>query len=210
MERDRRLQVFVSSTYKDLEKERQAAVKAILETGHIPAGMELFAAGDQSQMDVIRTWIKQSDVFMLILGGRYGSIEPVSGKSYIQLEYEYALELGKPLFAVVISDDYLDRKIKESGRAVIERENPHKEKEFRNMVLSRLVEMCNDSKDIELAVHKSLGELETRPELIGWRRADKIEEARASVTALESKINTLERERELCWPGRTSRVQESS
>ena len=197
MEQDRRLQIFVSSTYKDLEKERQAAVKAILETGHIPAGMELFAAGDQSQMDVIRTWIKQSDVFMLILGGRYGSIEPVSGKSYIQLEYEYALELRKPLFAVVISEDYLDRKIKEYGRAVIELDNPQKQREFRDMVLSRLVEICSDSKDIELAVHKSLGEFETRPELIGWRRADKIEEVRASVTALESKIKTLERERDL-------------
>lgn len=43
-----------------------------------------------------KNWIEESDVYMLILGGRYGSIEPKSGKSYTQLEYEYALELGKP------------------------------------------------------------------------------------------------------------------
>jgi hypothetical protein len=43
----------VSSTYTDLREERQAAVEAILTAGHIPAGMELFAAGDETQMNVI-------------------------------------------------------------------------------------------------------------------------------------------------------------
>ena len=38
---ERKLQVFVSSTYSDLIEERQAAVQAILTAGHIPAGMEL-------------------------------------------------------------------------------------------------------------------------------------------------------------------------
>ncbi|WP_427500748.1 DUF4062 domain-containing protein [Methylomonas sp. MED-D] len=81
----KRLQVFVSSTYEDLKLERQAAVEAILVAGHIPAGMELFTAGDESQMEVIKQWIDESDVYLLILGGRYGSIEPASGKSYTHL-----------------------------------------------------------------------------------------------------------------------------
>jgi hypothetical protein len=76
----KKLQVFVSSTYTDLRDERQAAVEGILSAGHIPAGMELFAAGDQSQMGVIRRWIDESDVFLLIFGGRYGAIETESGK----------------------------------------------------------------------------------------------------------------------------------
>ena len=42
----KKLQVFVSSTYADLKEERQAAVEAIVSAGHIPAGMELFAAGE--------------------------------------------------------------------------------------------------------------------------------------------------------------------
>src|ERR1700682_4809541 len=95
--------------------ERQAAVEAILRSGHIPAGMELFAAGDESQLETIRRWIDDSDVFMLILGGRYGSIESKSGKSYIELEYEYALNAKKPLFAAVISDAYLETKVKAAG-----------------------------------------------------------------------------------------------
>ena len=46
---NKKLQVFVSSTYTDLIEERQAAVEAILDAGHIPAGMELFKAGNESQ-----------------------------------------------------------------------------------------------------------------------------------------------------------------
>src|SRR3984893_3243942 len=99
-----RLQVFVSSTFTDLRQERQAAVEAILSAGHIPAGMELFAAGDESQMEAIKQWIDESDVFLLILGGRYGSIELKSGKSYIHLQYEHALSKGQPLVACVIAD----------------------------------------------------------------------------------------------------------
>lgn len=51
--KEKKLQVFVSSTYTDLKEERQAAVEAILATGNIPAGMELFTAGNLSQMAVI-------------------------------------------------------------------------------------------------------------------------------------------------------------
>jgi hypothetical protein len=46
MAQKKKLQVFVSSTYEDLKEERQVAVESILTAGHIPAGMELFAAGD--------------------------------------------------------------------------------------------------------------------------------------------------------------------
>ena len=95
---NKKLQVFVSSTYTDLIEERQAAVEAILDAGHIPAGMELFKAGNKSQLETIYKWIDDSDVYILILGGRYGSIEEISGKSYIQLEYEYAVKKKYAIF----------------------------------------------------------------------------------------------------------------
>ena len=112
---NKKLQVFVSSTYTDLIEERQAAVEAILDAGHIPAGMELFKADNESQLKTIYKWIDESDVYMLILGGRYGSIESKSGKSYTQLEYEYALNRNIPVFAVVLSKDFLTSKINSLG-----------------------------------------------------------------------------------------------
>ena len=79
----RRLQVFISSTFEDMRAERQAAVQAILGAGHIPAGMELFSAGDESQLETVKRWIRDSEAFLLLLGGRYGSLvpDPALGKS---------------------------------------------------------------------------------------------------------------------------------
>lgn len=172
--REKKLQVFVSSTFTDLKQERQAAVEAILSSGNIPAGMELFSAGDESQMTIIERWIDESDVYMLILGGRYGSIEPKSGKSYTQLEYEYALEKNKPLFAVVLSEKAIDEKVKIDGKSVLESENNHLLKEFKELVTSKMVKFCDDSKDIKLAIHETLSEFSYSKELIGWIRGDNL------------------------------------
>ncbi|MFM8306490.1 MAG: DUF4062 domain-containing protein, partial [Microcystis aeruginosa] len=130
----KKLQVFISSTYTDLLPERQAAVEAILRAGHIPAGMELFAAGDKSQMEIIKRWIDDSDVFLLILGGRYGSIEPESGKSYVQIEYEYALSRNKACFAYVIHNDELGRRGQQDYEKFREIRNKEKLENFRKTV----------------------------------------------------------------------------
>lgn len=170
--KDKKLQIFVSSTYVDLRFERQAAVEAILSSGHIPAGMELFAAGDESQMTVIERWIDESDIYLLIMGGRYGSIDIKSGKSYTQLEYEYAISKKKPLFAVVITEKALDEKLKKDGKIVIEQEYPKELQAFKSIVLSNLVKFWDDSKDIKIAIHETLSELSYRKELTGWIRGD--------------------------------------
>ena len=170
----KKYQIFVSSTYTDLTFERQAAVEAILKAGHIPAGMELFTATNQSQLTIIQKWIDESDIYMLILGGRYGSIEPKSGLSYTELEYDYALQKGKPLFAVVIQDDALEQKVKTVGSSVLEGENPQKLKEFKEKVLKYMSSFFEDNKDIKLAIHESVGKLQQENKLIGWVRASEL------------------------------------
>lgn len=172
----KKYQVFISSTYIDLLDERQAAVEAILQAGHIPAGMELFTSSNQSQWDIIKRWIDESDIYMLILGGRYGSIETKSGKSYTHLEYEYALSVKKPLFVIVIKDEALNQKTV----AQVENQNPEKLKKFKKKVLSSMCEFFIDIKDIQLAVHKCLGKIIQDNELIGWVRGNQQNEGLAS------------------------------
>lgn len=109
MSKNKKYQIFISSTYLDLIEERQAAVQTIVKMGHIPAGMELFKAG-ASQWQTITKWIDESDIYVLILGGRYGSINEHEGKSYTHLEYEYALSTGMPVFALVLDDKFLQEK----------------------------------------------------------------------------------------------------
>ena len=50
---ENRYQVFVSSTYQDLQEERQEVMQALLELECIPAGMELFPAANQDQWTLI-------------------------------------------------------------------------------------------------------------------------------------------------------------
>ena len=100
-----------------------------------PAGMELFAAGDKSQLETITRWIDESDVYFLILGGRYGSIESTTGNSYTEIEYDYAKSINNPTFAVVITEEYLNKKVQENSIDFIEREHNDKLKQFREKVL---------------------------------------------------------------------------
>jgi Domain of unknown function (DUF4062) len=189
MHMQKKLQVFISSTYRDLEEERQAAVEAVLNAGHIPAGMELFKAGDQTQKETIKRWIEESDVYMLILGGRYGTIDEESGKSYTHWEYDYAGEIGKPRFAIVITDSALEEKVKQLGPWAMERENFQKYQEFKNDVLSRMCKFFSDTKDIQLAVYQSLKEYEKREDLIGWVSAKELGNYQK---LLEEKVKLIE------------------
>jgi hypothetical protein len=54
-------QIFVSSTYEDLKEARDTVIKAVLEMGHIPVGMEMFSAADEQQWAVIKRQIDDSD-----------------------------------------------------------------------------------------------------------------------------------------------------
>ncbi len=157
---NKKLQVFVSSTYADLIEERQAAVQAILDAGHIPAGMELFKAGNESQLKTIYKWIDESDVYMLILGGRYGAIDEESGLSYTELEYQYALSKNMPVFSVVLSESYLVNKIHVLGlNKTVESELPDRYNHFKSIVMSKIIRYVDDCKDIKLAIYSTLNEL---------------------------------------------------
>lgn len=193
----KKLQVFVSSTYLDLKNERQAAVEAILKAGHIPAGMELFAAGNESQFETIKRWIDESDAYMLILGGRYGSVEPKTSLSYTELEYDYAISKNKPIFAVVITESALDQKVKTEGKVAIEAENPKELKSFRDKGLSRMSSFFNDSKDIKLAVHETLSDFMSGYEFNGWVSGAELTESRAlieEISRLQKRNKELEKE----------------
>ncbi len=181
----KKLQVFISSTYTDLKEERQRAVEGVLKAGHIPAGMELFSSGDKSQLEIIKKWIKNSDVYMLILGGRYGSIDLESGLSYTELEYRYAVELNKPLFAIVLSKKMIEHKAKNEGLDVWE--NTEKYQHFKDTVLSKLCAITENQDQIELKVLQSLKNIEEEyPDLDGWIKGDDVKKLEPLLKEIES------------------------
>jgi len=155
--------------------------------------MELFTAGDKSQWEVIQRWISDSDIYMIILGGRYGSIEPSSGLSYTELEYDFAVSSGKPYFAVVIHEDALEKRIKTFGSSVLEKDNSDKLCSFRAKVLSKMSSFFSDYKDVKLAVLETVPQLAQEYELKGWVRATEVPDTKALADEL-SRLHTENKE----------------
>jgi len=196
----RRLQVFISSTYLDLRDERQAVVQAVLKYGFIPAGMELFAAQDKEQMTVIKRWIDESDAFIILLGGRYGTVEATTGKSYTELEFEYARECSKPYFPVVLSDSFIKRKTDAASRLedVVETSEPQLLAKFRSRLLENMSGFADDMKDVAHEVLLGLRRIDRDYPQGGWIRAsdapDLAEEA-VKIAALAEEVAGLRAER---------------
>jgi hypothetical protein len=116
-------QIFISSTYEDLKDERSQVIKAVLEMGHIPVGMEMFSAADEEQWEIIKSHIDQSDYYIVLVAHRYGSVFP-DGKSFTRQEYEYALARGVPILGFLLnpSAEWSPNRIdsKESDRASLD------------------------------------------------------------------------------------------
>jgi hypothetical protein len=97
---EKRYQIFVSSTYIDLIDERLAVLQAVASLRHIAVGMEFFAAATVPPWDYIKDAIDDCDYYVLILGGRYGSLS-TDGVSFTEKEYDYAVSKAKPIIALL-------------------------------------------------------------------------------------------------------------
>jgi|GEM_PF-6455590 len=102
---DRKFQVFISSTYRDLKDERDEVIKAILKDYNFPVGMEMFHADDNEQWVQIARTIDTSDYYILIMGHYCGTVIKKEKRSYTEKEYDYALAKGIPVLAFVIDED---------------------------------------------------------------------------------------------------------
>ncbi|PRD13961.1 DUF4062 domain-containing protein [Pantoea coffeiphila] len=100
---DKRYQVFVSSTFADLQSERTRVIQTLMEMDCIPAGMELFPAIDEEQWEFIKKVIDDCDYYLLIIGGRYGSVAE-DGLSYTEKEFDYAIEKGLKVTVLLHED----------------------------------------------------------------------------------------------------------
>ncbi|MEI7367177.1 DUF4062 domain-containing protein [Pectobacterium sp. 1950-15] len=185
---NKRYQVFVSSTYKDLVEERQRITQTLMEMDCIPAGMEHFPAIDQEQFDFIKKVIDDSDYYIILVAGKYGSISPDTELSYTEMEYDYAVSKGIKVIALVHKDINSLTKAKTESKTDI----ADKLEEFRNKVCNgRLVKFWNSKDEIPGLVSVSLNKTITTFPAIGWVRANTI----ASNEVL-SELNELRKENE--------------
>ena len=172
---EKRYQVFVSSTCEDLREERQEVMQALIELDCIPSGMEQFPAENEDQWTLIQGVIDDCDYYVVIIGGRYGSIGPTD-ISYTQLEYEYAVSQNKPIIAFLHKDPESLPANKcektEGGRKKLE--------EFRDLAQKKICRYWTSPTELGFVVSRSLIKLIKARPAVGWVRADLLPDPSAS------------------------------
>ncbi|SFK39692.1 DUF4062 domain-containing protein [Falsiroseomonas stagni] len=168
---EKKYQIFLSSTYRDLVEERTDASRVVLDLGHIPAGMEAFPASDTEQLRYIKKVIDQCDYYVIIVAGRYGSVD-AGGVSYTQREYEYALEIGLPILAFIREEQNSSLDDGVYQPELLDR--IEKLKQFRaKLADSRLVRFWADRKDLRYELARSLSHAFSDFQRVGWIRANR-------------------------------------
>jgi hypothetical protein len=175
----KRYQVFLSSTFVDLEEERKEVMAALQKAGHLVVGMELFPSDTDESWEVIKRVIDQSDYYVLVVGGRYGSIGK-EGKSYTEMEYDYAKEQGLPVLAFL-------HKIPENlPNKHVEKSNPGKLEEFRKKIETLHNRRTWSTKhDLATEVLASISQAVNLRPRVGWVRGDIAEDHSALSKKLE-------------------------
>ncbi|HEY4788139.1 MAG TPA: DUF4062 domain-containing protein [Bacteroidales bacterium] len=188
---EKKYQVFVSSTYEDLQIERQEVMHALLELDSIPAGMELFPAANEDQWSLIKGVIDDCDYYIVIIGGRYGSIGS-QGISYTEMEYRYALESGKPIIAFLHKQpDSLPKNKTEKTP-----EGQEKYDKFREFAQQKMCKFWTDAKDLGSVVSRSLIMLQKTHPGVGWIRGDLVpsKESAMEILDLKKEIDKLQKD----------------
>ncbi len=189
---EKRYQVFVSSTYEDLQRPRQEVMTALLETDCIPAGMELFPATNDDQWTVIKNVIDECDYYIIIVAGRYGSVAS-GGLSFTEMEYDYAQSLDKPTLVFLYKDlGSLPSKYCEStekNRLALER--------FRErLTKNRMCKFWTNADELGGLVSRAINVLKKTNPAVGWVRGDQLSSAEANqeILMLRRRIDELAEE----------------
>jgi len=103
-------QIFISATTRDLESFRKATAEILLKKHAFPVVQEHFPPDHRSVVAMLQDRIGQCGAAICLVGRCYGHEPPKRDpdeprRSYTQLEYENAVELGKPVFVFLATDD---------------------------------------------------------------------------------------------------------
>jgi len=98
--------VFLSSTYLDLVEHRKVSIEQIIRRKMIFIGMEHFGADPNNHppANKIVEEVNKADIYIGIFGVRYGSIDPATGISMTELEYQQAKSSNMRMLLYLIKD----------------------------------------------------------------------------------------------------------
>lgn len=101
------LKVFISST-SDMKAYRTVIRERVLALGMYPDMYEMWGQGNDYPRDMCCKHVLDSDIFICILGSKYGFVEPIWNKSMTEIEYRIASTVGIPIL-IYIKNDYKEK-----------------------------------------------------------------------------------------------------
>lgn len=101
------LKVFISST-SDMKAYRNVIRERVLALGMYPDMYEMWGQGNDYPRDMCCKHVLDSDIFICILGSKYGFVEPIWNKSMTEIEYRIASTVGIPIL-IYIKNDYKEK-----------------------------------------------------------------------------------------------------
>lgn len=98
--------VMISSTHADLQDYRSTLRDALESAGFSPIVMESRGARPRKTSTEVMRWVQEADVYVAVLGMRYGSRDGESGRSFTHIEFQEAIRCGKPCLVYVMDDEH--------------------------------------------------------------------------------------------------------
>lgn len=112
------LKIYISATYRDLQKHRLAVLNILRRMGHQPIGMEDYSAEGVRPLSRCLDDVAACDAYLCIVAWRYGFVPhngvpahllPAGGElgetSVTEFEYRKAIQFNKPILAFVLDGD---------------------------------------------------------------------------------------------------------
>lgn len=121
--------IFISSTYQDLIPHRKMIWELLASYEVEVKGMEKFGARTSKPLQPCLDEVSESDIFICIIGMRYGSIDKETNKSFTQREYEVAQEKGEEILIYLF-----DEKEGKIAPSLIDFENHLELKKFKKIL----------------------------------------------------------------------------
>ena len=174
--------VFASSVAKSMERYRKAALSAVsILDGFVAVGMEQFGARDAGSREVCVSKVRECDIFLGIVGPRYGACPPGETKSFSRIEWETAGEASMSRLMMISNDDFpLPANLQQDSEAI------DRQREFRSLIKQdRVVAIFKETSQVEKWTLAALANLHRNPTTAyeGRRITDRVDEARTTVLA---------------------------
>lgn len=99
------LRVFICGTFRDLKEERQAVLEAIRRVKMEHDSMEYFGARPDRPLNTSLDEVRRSDILVILVAHKYGTIVMPDGRSYSELEYREGVRLGKICLPYFLAED---------------------------------------------------------------------------------------------------------